>query len=194
MAADGADQRSLAALPGGKEESPDWQALPVVSPPPVVTAPPVLTPPRPPGTGVGNGAVACSFVPGTHLCARDRDRDGLSDTREQRLGTSPIDRDSDDDGIGDGVEVRITRTDPRRRDSDRDGLADGLELGIARGVADPAGSVRGSDRRRFRADADPHTRTDPRRRDSDRDGVADGREDRNHNGRRDPGERDPLAG
>ena len=91
MAADGSDQRLLAALPGSSvEESADWQALPAppVVVPPVV--PPVVQPPvvQPPAIDIGNGTLACSYVPGTHLCARDRDRDGLSDVRERRLRTS----------------------------------------------------------------------------------------------------------
>ena len=40
--------------------------------------------------------------------------------------------------------------------------------------------------------SDPSTHTNPTRADSDRDGSSDGREDRNHNGRVDDGERDPL--
>ena len=132
---------------------------------------------RAPGTARARAAARC-----------DRDRDGLSDARERRLGTSPLDRDSDDDGLSDGREVPRTHTSPRRRDSDRDGLPDGLELGVTRAIADPAGSVRGTDRRRFRPTAIRDTHTDPRRRDTDRDGSADGREDRNRNGRRDRGE------
>jgi len=63
---------------------------------------------------------------------------------------------------------------------------------VTRRIADPPGLVRGTAASRFRADADPRTRTSPRRRDSERDGVSGGREDRNHNGRVDPGESDPL--
>ena len=176
MAADGSDQRSLAALPGDtKEESPDWQSLPIASP---VTTVPTPTPTPP--------------VPGATPSAADRDHDGLSDARERKLGTSPLDRDSDDDGLSDGREVLRTHTSPLRRDTDRDGLTDGLELGVTRPVSDPPGTVRGTAVNRFRPDADPRTQTNPRRRDTDRDGVSDGREDRNHNGRVDPGESDPL--
>jgi hypothetical protein len=67
-----------------------------------------------------------------------------------------------------------------------------VENGRRRRVADPAGPVRGTARRRFRADRDPRTRTNPFRRDTDRDGVPDGREDRDRDGRRDRGERSPL--
>ena len=176
MAADGSDQRALAALPGGtKEESPDWQSLPIVPP---------ITPPSGPATPPP--------APGGTTPATDRDHDGLSDTRERKLGTSPLDRDTDDDGLSDGREVLRTHTSPLHRDTDGDGLPDGLELGVTRRIADPPGVVRGTRASRFRADADPRTHTSPVRRDTDRDGVSDGREDRNHNGRVDPGESDPL--
>ena len=39
----------------------------------------------------------------------DFDRDGLSSEREQELGTSDIDQDSDEDGVVDGVEVSLGR-------------------------------------------------------------------------------------
>lgn len=144
-----------------KEESPDWQAL---APPPPIVA----------------GAIDS-----------DRDRDGLPTSREQRLRTSDLDRDSDDDGLSDGVEVRVRHTNPARRDTDRDGITDGVEAGVRKPVKDPAGRVAGTALGRFRRDADPRTRTNPLRRDTDRDGRSDGREDRNHNGRRDRGESDP---
>jgi TolB protein len=180
MNADGSSPVRLTTMPT-LEESPDWQPLPVTSPPPPLppAAPPAAQPPpqsQPSAPSAG---------------AADTDRDGLTDARERRLGTSPLDRDSDDDGISDGAEVRRLHTDPRRRDTDRDGLTDGVETGARRPVTDPPGRVRGTDLRRFRADADPRTRTDARRRDTDGDGRADGVEDRNHNGRRDRGERDP---
>ena len=63
---------------------------------------------------------------------------------------------------------------------------------MTRPISGRAVAIRGTNARRLRADADPRTHTNPRRRDTDRDGVSDGREDRNHNGRVDPGESDPL--
>jgi hypothetical protein len=120
----------------------------------------------------------------------DDDNDGISDDAEAYLHTSPVDRDTDDDGLSDGAEDRLG-TDPRRADTDGDGLPDGLERGLRRGVPAPPGDVRGTDPLRFRPDRDTRTRTDPLSRDTDRDGLPDGREDRNHNGRRDPGETDP---
>jgi 6-phosphogluconolactonase (cycloisomerase 2 family) len=124
---------------------------------------------------------------GGDACDDDDDNDRLSDEDEARLRTDRLDRDSDDDGLGDDERG----THPARFDSDRDGLSDGLERGLRRGIADPEGPVAGTDGRRFRPDRDPRSRTRPNRRDTDRDGLADGREDRNRNGRRDRGEFDP---
>ena len=201
VGADGTGAALLAALPGGKQESPDWQAIPrprqavadYVIPSPPGTTPVTGSGGKRPASGLGGGGSACSTVANATTCSHDRDRDGLSDARERRLGTSPLDRDSDDDGLADGTEVLATHTNPTRRDTDRDGLTDGQERGLTRGVSDPPGPVRGTDLRRFRADSDPRTRTNPRRADSDGDGIRDGREDRNRNGRRDLRERNPLA-
>jgi hypothetical protein len=112
----------------------------------------------------------------------DDDNDGVPDVRELRLGSSPTDADTDDDGIPDGAELR---TSPIRADSDGDGLPDGLEAGVTVPAA-------GTNLARFRPDRDPSTHTNPLKADTDRDGVSDGVEDRNHNGRRDRGESDPL--
>ena len=127
----------------------------------------------------------------------DRDADGLSDLFEScRLGTNPDDADTDDDGVGDGLEPLpdtdsegdgfINALDP---DSDNDGLADGTELGIT-------GQPIGTDLTvgHFVPDADPNTTTDPLDADSDDGTVADGTEDFNLNGAVDAGERDPNLG
>lgn len=57
----------------------------------------------------------------------DTDADLLTDAQEQKLHTHPADRDSDDDGIFDGVEVNILHTDPNNPDTDGDGVSDGRE-------------------------------------------------------------------
>ena len=57
----------------------------------------------------------------------DSDGDGLSDDREEELGTDPNDPDSDDDGLNDGDEVGLG-TDPLNPDSDGDGILDGDEV------------------------------------------------------------------
>ncbi|WP_404362435.1 Ig-like domain-containing protein [Corallococcus coralloides] len=131
---------------------------------------------------------------GTDPRNADTDGDGLSDGVEVRSGrTDPLDDDSDDDGLLDGNEdanhdgiTQDTETDPTLADSDGDGLTDGLELGIT----EPQGT--GTDPARFVADADPATTTDPLKVDTDNGGVWDGFEDKNHNGKVDPGETNPL--
>ncbi|ADO74013.1 Ig-like domain-containing protein [Stigmatella aurantiaca] len=144
----------------------------------------------------------------------DTDLDGLSDGLELALTepegndtdlskfvadvdpstkTAPLDDDTDDDGLKDGSEdanhdgkVDANETNPLVFDTDEDGLSDGLELGLTT----PEGI--GTDPSKFVADADPSTRTDPLKRDTDAGGVFDGIEDRNHNGRVDERELDPL--
>ncbi|GMU04697.1 adventurous gliding motility lipoprotein CglD [Corallococcus caeni] len=126
---------------------------------------------------------------------KDSDCDGLSDQEEFStvytggLKTNPGLRDSDGDGIRDGVEVGRTtsvnaacsfypdqdpasRTSPVKADTDGDGLPDGLEDANRNGKRDL-------------------TETDPNTADSDGDGLADGVEDANKNGSVSPGETDP---
>ena len=131
---------------------------------------------------------------GTDPSNADTDGDGLSDGVEVHSGrTDPLDDDSDDDGLLDGNEdanhdgiTQDTETDPTLADSDSDGLTDGLELGLTT----PQGT--GTDPAVFVADADPATTTDPLEADTDNGGVWDGFEDKNHNGKVDPGETTPL--
>ncbi|WP_370246774.1 MBG domain-containing protein [Nocardioides sp.] len=91
------------------------------------------------------------YVSGTlTVTEADTDGDGLSDAREEQLGTDPRRRDTDRDGLSDGVEVRgimisarvytgtgadeagrvigLVRTNPLRKDTDRDGLSDRREV------------------------------------------------------------------
>ncbi|WP_370246775.1 MBG domain-containing protein [Nocardioides sp.] len=91
------------------------------------------------------------FEPGTlTVTSADTDGDGLSDAREEQLGTDPRRADTDRDGLSDGVEVRgirisarvytgtgadeagrvigLVRTNPLRKDTDRDGLSDRREV------------------------------------------------------------------
>lgn len=126
----------------------------------------------------------------------DTDGDGLRDGEEDldhdgkvSAGESnPLRRDSDCDGLSDAQErqsIDGCSTDPLVADTDSDGLLDGLESG--RGVAqlDPSCSS-------VPLDAEPASHTNGCQVDSDGDSVADGAEDTNGNGRRDPGELDPL--
>ncbi|HEX8823551.1 MAG TPA: OmpA family protein, partial [Archangium sp.] len=123
----------------------------------------------------------------------DSDNDGISDGVETNSGTNPLDDDSDNDGLLDGNEdadhdgvVDAGETDPRKLDTDGDGLQDGTE----KGLTSPQGS--GTDLTVFQPDANPSTQTDPLNTDTDGGSVSDGAEDKNHNGRVDAGETDPL--
>lgn len=58
----------------------------------------------------------------------DNDNDGLSNLTEFRLGTNPINSDTDGDGLIDGDEVNTYQTDPINSDSDGDGLTDYQEV------------------------------------------------------------------
>ncbi|MCU0779578.1 MAG: immunoglobulin domain-containing protein, partial [Akkermansiaceae bacterium] len=148
----------------------------------------------------------------------DTDGDGLSDGQEIGLAapqaaahtdtewfvadadpntrTSPVDLDSDEDGIPDATEDNTdpingrrdgSETDAALFDSDRDGLSDGLEIGLTAPVNPAATNMA-----KFQADADPAKKTDPLVADTEHDGLIDGLEDRNANGRVDAGETDPL--
>jgi hypothetical protein len=58
----------------------------------------------------------------------------LSDVEEQALNSDTNNADTDSDGLKDGEEVRIHKTNPTVADTDQDGLLDGLEI---RGGFDP---------------------------------------------------------
>lgn len=60
--------------------------------------------------------------------AIDSDGDGLSDQREQVLGTDPHNPDTDGDGLTDYEEVVVFGTDPLNPDTDGDGYRDGDEV------------------------------------------------------------------
>jgi len=94
--------------------------------------------------------------------------------------------DGTEDANADGV-LDEGETDPLDADTDDDGLLDGLELGLV----SPEGED--TNLAVFVADTDPATTTDPRDDDSDDDGLMDGTEDANTNGAVDAGETDPLA-
>lgn len=85
----------------------------------------------------------------------DTDGDDLNNKQEQLRGTDAKIPDSDRDGIGDGNEVFVTRTNPLAVDSDQDGLGDRCEDENMNGNVD----VR---------------ETSPLVADTDRDGLCDG--------------------
>jgi len=97
--------------------------------------------------------------------------------------------DSDCDGLSDLEEYTNTfagglKTNPANYDTDGDGIADGIEFGRTAAIDAecPATWI----------DADPTTTTDPTNVDTDGDCIPDGLEDKNKNGRVDPGETDPA--
>ena len=75
----------------------------------------------------------------------DADNDGLSDPDEATAGTDPLDPDTDDDGLLDGVETNTgtfvdandTGTDPLNPDTDGDGVSDGVEVSQGTDPNDP---------------------------------------------------------
>ncbi len=58
---------------------------------------------------------------------RDPDHDALSNRGEFRHDAEPLDQDTDDDGLGDGKEVKVFETEPDEADSDDDGVLDSNE-------------------------------------------------------------------
>ena len=68
---------------------------------------------------------------GTSRTNADSDGDGLSDGREvKELGTNPLLSDSDADGLSDQYELETSGTNPVVADTDSDGLSDGAELSL----------------------------------------------------------------
>jgi len=58
----------------------------------------------------------------------DLDGDGLLNDEEKRIGTDPLNPDTDGDGLKDGEEVKTYKTDPLNPDTDGDKLRDGEEV------------------------------------------------------------------
>ena len=101
--------------------------------------------------------------------------------------------DVDCDGIPDWEEMQKVyangkKTDPLNRDTDSDGIWDGVEIGRYFST-DPLCENYFP---KHLLSATGRTVTDPTRKDTDCDGLSDGDEDKNKNGRRDEGETDPT--
>ena len=58
---------------------------------------------------------------------KDYDNDGLMNIEEFNMNTRIDVADTDGDGLSDGVEVKVFKTDPLKADTDGDGVSDGLE-------------------------------------------------------------------
>lgn len=75
----------------------------------------------------GHLAVGLTFTGGANPNLDD-DNDGLSNDREEQIGTDPENPDTDGDGLMDGPEVITHLTNPLNRDTDGDLLTDGEEV------------------------------------------------------------------
>ncbi|MDP3739797.1 MAG: hypothetical protein Q8R02_20585 [Hyphomonadaceae bacterium] len=112
----------------------------------------------------------------------DLDGDGLSNDEEATRGLNPYSRDTDLDGLADGSEVNVSKTDPLKADTDGDGLADGLEVNTYRTSpkntdTDGDGIADGIEVNGFKLfDGQTVVRTDPLSIDSDGDKLHDGLE------------------
>lgn len=84
------------------------------------------------GRALSQAEIASIFQAGSGGKCLDGDGDGLDDRVELVLGTDPLDPDTDDDGLLDGVEVDMAMgsgcPNPLISDSDGDGLRDGEEV------------------------------------------------------------------
>ncbi|MFH1252816.1 MAG: hypothetical protein V1664_00575 [Candidatus Uhrbacteria bacterium] len=72
--------------------------------------------------------VPAENIPPAEDVSKDTDKDGLSDTREAELGTSPDKADTDADGLFDREEVEVYKTKPLSPDTDGDTYLDGAEV------------------------------------------------------------------
>lgn len=106
-----------------QEMQPIQQQEPIVQEP---TEP--LAPDVPPPTEINPDNF--EYIPPTEPIDEntDSDADGLTDIREQELGTNPFSNDSDYDGLFDKEEIEIYETDPLNHDTDGDGFTDGEEV------------------------------------------------------------------
>jgi len=130
---------------------------------------------------------------GTDDGAEDADGDGLTNLREQELGTKLTDPDTDGDGLADGAEVAQGRnplvadnppppvseptppvqTTPTQVDTDGDGIPDSTEVDDS--DTDPANPDTDGDGLSDGAEISEHL-TNPVKADTDGDGIADGYE------------------
>jgi len=106
-------------------------------------------------------------------CKVDKDMDGLGKCDEVKIGTDPLNADSDGDGLNDGEEFLTYKTDPLNPDTDGEGLMDGVEVkstGTNPLIADTDGDGLND------AEEVNTYKTDPLVIDTDKDGLKDGEE------------------
>lgn len=91
----------------------------------------------------------------------DHDGDGISNGKEQELGTRPDKIDTDGDGLSDGDEVNTYRTNPLKIDSDNDGLTDGEENNLGLNPNNPkSDGITPDAERKFQQEADDSVKDD----------------------------------
>lgn len=73
----------------------------------------------------GTGTVGSGETDPTNA---DSDNDTLTDGDEFTIGTNPLDTDSDDDGIDDGIDNCAVTPNPLQADADSDGLGDDCDI------------------------------------------------------------------
>jgi fimbrial isopeptide formation D2 family protein len=133
------------------------------------------------GDGILNANDNCPLVPNTDqadtdsdgqgdLCDTDADDDGLLNDEEALLGSNPLLKDSDGDGLEDGQEVKTFKTDPTKADTDDDGLSDGQEVNST--GTNPL--VPDTDGDGLTDAIEKQIGTDPNNPDTDGDGILDG--------------------
>jgi len=108
---------------------------------------------------------------------KDSDRDGISDDDERRLGTKVANADSDGDGLKDGFEKNVVRSNPLRADSDGGGKKDGAEIREGRNplrTGDDFGPVPDNDKDNLTNYEEELLGTRKDKRDTDGDGLKDG--------------------
>ncbi len=97
-------------------------------------------------------------------------------TLTYRLGhwTDPLNVDTDNDGLSDYVEVRVTHTEPLIADTDNDGISDGWEIEFDLNPLSPDDAAEDPDQDGLTNLAESIAQTDPFNADSDNDGLSDG--------------------
>ncbi len=129
-------------------------------------------------------------------CEVDPDEDGLSTCEEEKIGTDPLNADTDGDGLKDGEEIQKYNSDPLKADSDGDGLKDGEEVNnyktsptkadtdddglndfaeVITYKSDPLNADTDGDTLKDGAEVNTH-KTDPTKADTDGDKLKDGEE------------------
>jgi outer membrane protein OmpA-like peptidoglycan-associated protein len=100
----------------------------------------------------------------------DHDMDGLTKKVEKELGTDPDNPDTDGDGLKDGDEVNIYKSNPLNADTDGDGLKDGDE--VYKYKTNPTETDSDGDGLKDGEEINVY-KTDPSKADTDQDGLSD---------------------